>query len=162
ELIGALSFSDSEHPERFTARDLTQGTVLAGQVAQVLENSTLFQRVQQLEGQYRTMLEINKTLGQVHDLPTLLTTIAAEAARLLGVPEVIFRLCEGHELRLAGAWSPAELATIPVTLQMGEGLSGWVGQNGVPLLLNDITQDDRLLLVTRPRYQRYAYVAYLG
>ncbi|MBI3326893.1 MAG: GAF domain-containing protein, partial [Nitrospinae bacterium] len=57
KVIGALSFGDSEDPERFTERDLTQGMVLAGQVAQAMENSELFRRVQQLEAQYRVVTE---------------------------------------------------------------------------------------------------------
>lgn len=52
---GALTFADMEHPNRFTERDLIQGEVLASQVAQALENSELFSRVQQLEEQYRVV-----------------------------------------------------------------------------------------------------------
>jgi PAS domain S-box-containing protein len=56
-VVGAMTFADMEDPERFTERDLTQGTVLANQVAQALENSELFSQVNQLQEQYRVVTE---------------------------------------------------------------------------------------------------------
>jgi PAS domain S-box-containing protein len=57
QVVGAIVFVDTENRERFTERDLTQGTVLASQVAQALENSELFSQVNQLQEQYRVATE---------------------------------------------------------------------------------------------------------
>jgi PAS domain S-box-containing protein len=56
-VVGAMTFADTEDPERFTARDLTQGAVLANQVAQAIENSELFSQVNRLQEQYRVVTE---------------------------------------------------------------------------------------------------------
>jgi PAS domain S-box-containing protein len=56
-VVGAMMFADMENPERFSERDLTQGTVLANQVAQALENSELFSQVHRLQEQYRVVTE---------------------------------------------------------------------------------------------------------
>jgi PAS domain S-box-containing protein len=56
-VVGAMMFADSENPARFTERDLTQGSVLANQVAQALENSELFSQVNRLQEQYRVVTE---------------------------------------------------------------------------------------------------------
>jgi PAS domain S-box-containing protein len=56
-VVGAITFADSEDPDRFTVRDLTQGTVLANQVAQAIENSELFSQVNRLQEQYRVVTE---------------------------------------------------------------------------------------------------------
>ncbi len=56
-VVGAITFADMETPERFSERDLTQGIVLANQVAQALENSELFSQVNQLQEQYRVVTE---------------------------------------------------------------------------------------------------------
>jgi PAS domain S-box-containing protein len=56
-VVGAITFADMEDPERFSERDLTQGIVLANQVAQALENSALFSQVNQLQEQYRVVTE---------------------------------------------------------------------------------------------------------
>lgn len=52
-VIGALSFGDALHPQRFTAHDLEQGSVLASTIAQALENCALFDQVQTLQAQYQ-------------------------------------------------------------------------------------------------------------
>jgi PAS domain S-box-containing protein len=57
QVVGAMVFADNEHPARFTDRDLTQGSVLANQVAQALENSELFSQVNRLQEQYRVVTE---------------------------------------------------------------------------------------------------------
>jgi PAS domain S-box-containing protein len=56
-VVGAMTFADTEDPERYTEHDLTQGTVLASQVAQALENSALFSQVNRLQEQYRVVTE---------------------------------------------------------------------------------------------------------
>jgi PAS domain S-box-containing protein len=56
-VVGAIVFVDTDNPQRFTERDLTQGTVLARQVAQALENSELFSQVHRLQEQYRVVTE---------------------------------------------------------------------------------------------------------
>ena len=56
-IVGAITFADMQNPERFTKRDLTQGTVLANQVAQALESSELFSQVNQLQESYRVVTE---------------------------------------------------------------------------------------------------------
>ncbi|MBI3325107.1 MAG: PAS domain S-box protein, partial [Nitrospinae bacterium] len=56
-VMGAMTFADAENPERFTELDLTQGAVLASQVAQAIENSELFSQIQRLEEQYRVVTE---------------------------------------------------------------------------------------------------------
>jgi PAS domain S-box-containing protein len=57
QVVGAIVFIDTDNGERFTERDLTQGAVLASQVAQALENSELFSQVNQLQEQYRVVTE---------------------------------------------------------------------------------------------------------
>jgi PAS domain S-box-containing protein len=52
-----MTFADMQDPERFNERDLTQGIVLANQVAQALENSELFSQVHHLQEQYRVVTE---------------------------------------------------------------------------------------------------------
>jgi PAS domain S-box-containing protein len=56
-VIGALIFTDTQNPERFTERDVTQGIVLASQVVQAFENSALFNQVNHLQEQYRIVTD---------------------------------------------------------------------------------------------------------
>jgi PAS domain S-box-containing protein len=56
-VVGAMTFAATDDPQRFSERDLTQGAVLASQVAQALENSELFSQVNRLQEQYRVVTE---------------------------------------------------------------------------------------------------------
>jgi PAS domain S-box-containing protein len=56
-VVGCMMFADVENAARFTERDLTQGVVLASQVAQALENSALFSQVSRLQEQYRIVTD---------------------------------------------------------------------------------------------------------
>src|SRR5438094_617255 len=114
-----------------------EADVLAELAAIAIQNARLYQQRAQRENELRTLLEINKTLGQVHELPTLLNAIAAEAARLLAVPEVIVRLREGDELRLEGGWTQPGAGRNNRSLRIGESLSGRVAVTGEPWIVND-------------------------
>src|SRR5262245_53482283 len=48
-VFGMLDFVDTQHPDRFSAMDVEQGTILAHQVAQAIENSDLCGQIQQLQ-----------------------------------------------------------------------------------------------------------------
>lgn len=139
QIIGTvLSFQD------ITARKQTEGEVA------------------QRRAEIRSLLEINQTLGQVHELPTLLNTIAAEAARLLAVPSVIFRLREGGELPVVAARGLAGTGVARGSLQVGESLSGWVVATGEPLIVNDITLDERMAPESRRAALLRGHVAHMG
>ena len=92
-VIGLLGFADAENPERFTERDLTQGAILANQVAQALENSDLFSQVQQLQDQYRVVTESLNDAVYTVDTEGRITFGNAALERLTGyrVEELIGR-----------------------------------------------------------------------
>src|SRR5262249_41529638 len=71
-------------------------------------------------------------------------------------------LREGDELLSAGAWEQARSGRNQRTLQVVESLSGWVAATGEPLLVNDLTHDDRLLPEHRARRLQAGDVASLG
>jgi PAS domain S-box-containing protein len=135
------------------------GTVLSFQDITVRKQAEA--EVAQRRAEIRTLLEINKTLGQVHELPTLLSAIAEEAARLLAVPSVIFRLREGGELPMVAACGLAGTGARG-SLQVGESLSGWVVATGEPLIVNDITLDDRIAPESRRAALLRGHVAHMG
>jgi len=176
KVIGALTFGDSENPERFSERDVAQGMVLAAQVAQALENGELFQRVQrditahkraqeeieQRQAELRTLLDINKQIGQTSALPFLLDTIAREAARLLDVPVAIVRQREGDDLVLASFWGEGIEMTLRSRLQIDDSLGGSVATNRQPVIIDDVSQDDRISPENLAFRRRYGLLAYLG
>jgi PAS domain S-box-containing protein len=75
---------ETEDPERFTEQDLTQGVILASQVAQALENSRLFSQVQRLQDQYRVVTESLNDAVYTVDLQERITFGNAALERLTG------------------------------------------------------------------------------
>jgi PAS domain S-box-containing protein len=85
-VVGALAFADKENPERFTADDLTQGMILAHQMARALENAESFRHVQRLEAQYRLVIESLQDAVYIVDAEGRITFANPALARLTGYP----------------------------------------------------------------------------
>ena len=85
---------------------------LADSAAPALNNARLFAEEQARRAYLAAVLEINKKIGRLTPTDALLTSIAEEAARLVGVDNAGFRLLEGDDLVLAGlarrapSWRP--------------------------------------------------------
>ena len=56
-VLGMLDCMDTQHPDRFSALDVEQGTILAHQVAQAIENSDLFGQIQQLQARDKAVTD---------------------------------------------------------------------------------------------------------
>ena len=81
-------------------------------------------------GHMAALLEINTKIGALAPTDALLSSIAEEAARLLGVDNAGFRLLEGDDLVIAGLAGTAA-ATMPrARIKVGESLSGRVVKDG--------------------------------
>ena len=86
QVVGVLAFADKENPERFTADDLTQGMILAHQVARALENAESFRHVQRLETEYRLVIESLQDAVYIVDAGGRMTFANPALARLTGYP----------------------------------------------------------------------------
>jgi len=49
----------------------------------------------------------------------------------------------GKTLHFTAATGPKALDIMPFTLQLGEGIAGWVAQHGEPVIVNDVRRDAR-------------------
>jgi NtrC-family two-component system sensor histidine kinase KinB len=49
----------------------------------------------------------------------------------------------GTKLRFAAATGPVAKQLMPFTLNIGEGIAGWVAQTGKPIVVNDVRRDPR-------------------
>ena len=56
-VLGMLDCMDTQHPDRFSALDVEQGTILAHQVAQAIEKSDLFGQIQQLQARDKAVTD---------------------------------------------------------------------------------------------------------
>jgi GAF domain-containing protein/CheY-like chemotaxis protein len=132
ETWGILSLVSRED-RQFEPETLQLLEAIAYQVGLAVGRASLFVEERARRAHLAALLEINTKIGALAPTDALLSSIADEAARLLGVDNAGFRLLEGDELVLAGvAGSAAETMPQP-RLKMGESLSGRVLEQGRPI-----------------------------
>lgn len=92
-----------------------------------------------------SLLEIGKTLTSSLELRDVLKGIMAHLERLLQPQTWSLLLVdeESGDLTFEIAVSPVADDLKGVRLKMGEGIAGWVAQHGEPLLIPDVSTDER-------------------
>jgi signal transduction histidine kinase len=129
-LLGVITAYNETAGRVFTEDHRAVLTLFADQAAIAIANARLFEESSRRGQRLSAILEGTKRLARSLDLPTTLTSIAEEAARLLGVDNAGFRLLEGDDLVLAGLAGNAG-ATMPrPRIKVGESLSGKVVAHG--------------------------------
>jgi PAS domain S-box-containing protein len=126
EPIGVLSLGDIKDSERFTGRDLEQGLVLAHQVSQAFENSTLFSQIKQLQEQHRVVTDTLHDAVYVVDLegritfanPALATLTGYRLEELLGQPAVMLYASQALPEILKCRQQSTSQASVPPHLQV--------------------------------------------
>ena len=132
-VLGALSIGVRE-PHGYTAEELSVLGSLALHAANAIHNARLFTEERTRRAYLAALLEINTKIGSLAPTDALLSSIAEEAARLLGVDDAGFRLVEGDELVLAGLAGTARETMVRPRLKIGESLSGRVVASGRTLV----------------------------
>src|SRR5205085_6970835 len=112
--------------------------------------------------QLATLLVLNKRLALGPPLEETLSSIAEEAARLLGVEAAGLRLREGDELVSAASYGPAGEIMVRERLRIGESMSGLVLREDRSLLSTDLANDRRFDQAHRDRARTQGLRAWLG
>ncbi len=160
-VLGALAVA-VRRAGGYSEADLDLLQSLANQAAIAIDNARLFFDEQTRRAYLAAVLEINKKIGAMAPTETLLTSIAEEAARLLGVDNAGFRLLEGDDLVLAGLAGTAKQTMLRPRIKVGESFSGRVLAAGRTLLVTDTATFQGLVPEHRAAEQRLGYTTYLG
>jgi GAF domain-containing protein len=147
-------------PHTPSAEEISIMTALAGQAATALDNARLFAQERDRKASLSSLLEINKKIGALVAPESLLTSIAEEAARLLGVDNAGFRLLDGDDLVVAGLAGSAGQTMLRPRIKVGESLTGKVLASGQALMCELATSD--MLPEHLAADQQLGYTHYLG
>jgi len=147
-------------PHTPSAEEISIMTALAGQAATALDNARLFAQERDRKASLSSLLEINKKIGALAAPESLLTSIAEEAARLLGVDNAGFRLLEGEDLVVAGLAGTAAQSMLRQRIKVGESLTGKVLATGQALMCELATSG--MLPEHLAADQQLGYTHYLG
>ncbi|HEY3064310.1 MAG TPA: GAF domain-containing protein [Methylomirabilota bacterium] len=163
-LLGVLAVGARER-RHFTDDDVSLLQALANQGAVAVDNAQRFAEERARRAHLTALLDINKKIGSMASADALLSSIAEEAARLLGVDNAGFRVLEGDDLVLAGVAGAARETMVRRRIKVGESLSGKVVQAGRTLVL-DISRangtGDAVIPEHRAASLRLGYVSFLG
>jgi diguanylate cyclase (GGDEF)-like protein len=102
---------------------------------------------EQLRRLPKVLFEIGKAIGSGEDLRSLFTHISELVVELLGADACSVMLLDARKERLitkAAFGLPAERIA-EITFKLGEGVAGWVVQNGRPALIDDVHLDSRFI-----------------
>jgi GAF domain-containing protein len=133
-----------EHPghKAFPNPDLDFLSAFAGQAAVAIDRARQSQRrIEELE----RLNEVGHSVVRVLDLDQVLIRILHEATRMLDVEtgSVLLIDEERNELVFRVSVQEGRPASISQRLKMGQGVAGWVAQQGEPLLVPDVHQEPR-------------------
>jgi GAF domain-containing protein len=149
DIIGVLDVQ-SDQPNAFDEGDLVVLQSLADLTAIALEEARLFDEEQRRAEQFRVISEVGTRITSILTIDELLHEIVRLIKDTLGYYHTAIGLIEGDELVIkagVGAhWDDAQHQ--PSRLRVGQkGITAWVAATGEPLLVPDVNQDARYLLL---------------
>jgi len=149
-MVGVMAVQSYEEGEgAFDEEHLDLLFTIANQAAIAIENARLFQEARQRATQLEAIAELGRHITSILDLDELLSQIVELIHHILAYyhvhaflvdevsKEAIFRAGSGEAGRLIEEQGG-------VRLKVGEqGIIGWVAGSGLPLLVNDVSQEPR-------------------
>jgi sigma-B regulation protein RsbU (phosphoserine phosphatase) len=145
--IGALNVLSRE-PDRYTERDATILRQFAAHVATAIVNARLFER-QRLDAEaFETLAEIGREVAAVLDLDELLSRIAQLTRRVVDYRTFGILLLneQAKELEMKIAVQYGEKVVLP-KVPLGAGLVGYAALHREPVLVPDVSNDERYIKV---------------
>src|SRR6187455_3455091 len=144
-VIGALNLL-SESEGAFTSQDELLLRQFAAHVAVAIENARLFRSERHYVDTLETLAEIGREMSSILDLDALLTRIASLTKRLIDYRTFGILLLDDAtgelEMKLAVRYGKGAESK---HVRLGEGLVGWSALHKEPVLVADVSQDQRYI-----------------
>lgn len=122
---------------------------LVEQSAVALENALLYRRAERQSLENQSLLEASRAISSSLDLDEVLYKILDALNRVLPYDAggIFLVGSDGQVERIADRGFGSEIRDVcgpsPLEKKANRGLVGWVAQNGQPLIVRDVTKDDR-------------------
>lgn len=144
EIVAFLALNNSK-PNFYQQSDSARLTAFAGQAAIAIQNAQLYEQLQKRVDEQVTLNKISNAVASTLELQKTLTVITDETTRLLEVDatSVVLLDAEQGDLFFAAASGVASDFVLGKRLTLGQGILGWVAENGEPVLVVDVKNDAR-------------------
>lgn len=142
-VIGSLNLGRSS-AQPFSTWDLAVLEPVARHIAIALDNARLLEAVRSRSQEFESLLDISRGILERLELPELMPLITRSVNRVMGTRHCMLLLRHGSRLRLAAQEGlEPEVAERLGELAVGESLTGWVAEHGLPLAVADMRSDPR-------------------
>jgi signal transduction histidine kinase len=144
KVIGVLDLQSAQ-VDAFRPQDVATLELLADQLSIAIENARLYGEIRQRVEELTTLNTISQAVSSTLDLRETLTIIADHTTRLLGVAatSVVLYDEDSDDLWFAAASGEGSESVLGIRLVVGQGIAGWVFQQGEAVLVPDTSQDTR-------------------
>jgi PAS domain S-box-containing protein len=149
QVQGTLFINHVRFPHHYTGSELETATAIANQAAIAIQNARLYTEVEQWSSQLERLQSIMSKLSRSRSVSSIAGIIADELRNLIKYDNcrVLVLQEDTNELvPLAVVSSSHEypVATLEsLRIAMGQGITGYVAETGVPLLVGDAARDSR-------------------
>ena len=118
---------------------------LSDQLAVAIENARLYNELNTNVNELLALNRITQSVSSTLDFQETLTLLAAHVTSMLNVAatSVVWRDDETAEVWFAAAVGQGAAAVLGKRMSLGQGIAGWVAQEGAPLIVPNVHQDSR-------------------
>jgi sigma-B regulation protein RsbU (phosphoserine phosphatase) len=125
--------------------DLKLLSVMANFAGVALENAKMVAKLDRKARKLAAIFAISKALNEEKDHTVLFQLIVDRATELMGASSGSMILVDRETgvLRIEAEYGLGEAVKSEIRLRIGEGITGWVAQEGIPILVTDVHRDER-------------------
>jgi len=139
---GAL-LAGSTRVGAFDKTDQVLLSTLADQASVAIQNARLYSSTVLRATQLEMLNEIGKTIISSLDMSTTLSLIMAQVGEAFNAEAGTLLLMKDDYLEFSVAFGPTSEQIKGLTLELGQGIAGWVAQTGQSALVSDAKSDTR-------------------
>src|SRR5690606_955555 len=143
-LVGVLTLTNPA-PGLFTEEHLALVKIIGEQAAFAVLNARLYAESQRNAGIMTAIAESASAIGASLDLEQVLQTILEQTTRALEVEAVSLALINPAEklLSFRAATGKRSKQVLGMRIALGQGVAGWVAQEGKGVVVQDVESDPR-------------------
>ncbi|MBN1935585.1 MAG: GAF domain-containing protein [Anaerolineae bacterium] len=143
--IGTLSIQSAK-PAAFTQDHLRLLSVIGNQAAMAIEKERMYQLEQRRARQLALIESVGRKVTSILDLDALFSQVVRLVQETFGYYHVsiLSTATDSDEVRFE-AGTAEHLLRADLRIPLGQGIVGWVAEQGEPLLVNDVQSDARFI-----------------
>ncbi len=150
EIIGVLQGDRESRELILTKSDINMFSTFASQASIIIENARLHEQTQKKIGQLLALQDVSKKTSSTMNLKKLLDIISINALKITEASVCSLFLIDrdNKHLRIVSQKGcPPVIDVEKFRMKVGEGIVGWVAEKGVPLLINNVSEEPRYVEV---------------